>query len=247
MSLGGAYALVTGGGRGIGRAISLEFARQGANVAINYAANAAAAEETAEMCRAFGVDAFPIQADMADPAACQSMVEAILSRFGRLDILVNNAGIIRNDLAVKISEENWDAVLDTNLKGPFFCIKAAIPAMKAQKFGRIINMASTAGIMGNVAQANYSASKAGLIGMTKALAKELARYDITVNAIAPGFIATDMVDTLPKNFLDQVLTTIPLGRFGQPEDVARAVAFLAGEGGRYITGQVIHVDGGQVM
>lgn len=247
MSLGGTYALVTGGGRGIGRAISLELARRGANVAINYAANAAAAEETAELCRVFDVDAFPIQADMADPAACQSMVDEVLSRFGRLDILVNNAGIIRNDLAVKISEENWDAVLDTNLKGPFFCIKAAIPAMKAQKFGRIINMASTAGLMGNVAQANYSASKAGLIGMTKALAKELARYDITVNAIAPGFIATDMVDTIPENFLKQVLTTIPLNRFGQPEDVARTAAFLAGEGGRYITGQVIHVDGGQVM
>jgi len=247
MSLNGKYALITGGGRGIGRAISLELARRGSNVAVNYAANKDAAEETAALCRQFGVEAFPIQADVADPAACRTMVEDVLSRFGRLDILVNNAGIIRNNLAVKISEEDWDAVLDTNLKGPFCCIKAAIPTMKAQKSGRIINMASTAGIMGNVAQANYSASKAGLIGMTKALAKELARYDITVNAIAPGFIATEMVDTIPESFLKQVLTTIPLNRFGEPEDVARTAAFLAGEGGRYITGQVIHVDGGQLM
>ena len=247
MSLQGKNALVTGGSRGIGRAIYLELARQGANVAVNYAGNAKAAEETVEACKALGVDAFALQADVADAAACEAMVKETIARFGRLDILVNNAGITRDGLMLTMKEADWDAVLDTNLKGAFHCMKAAYRPMMKQKYGRIVNLSSIVGLRGNAGQANYAASKAGLIGLTKSLAKELAARNVTVNAVAPGFIDTDMTAALPEKAREAMLSTIPMGRLGQAEDVARAVAFFAGEGAGYVTGQVLCVDGGMAV
>ncbi|MBS7218563.1 MAG: 3-oxoacyl-[acyl-carrier-protein] reductase [Oscillospiraceae bacterium] len=247
MSLQGRNALVTGGSRGIGRAICLELARQGANVAVNYAGNAQAAEETAAACRELGVQAVTIRADVADAAACESMVKEVISSFGSLHILVNNAGITRDNLALSISESDFDAVLDTNLKGAFFCCKAAYRPMMRQRYGRIINMSSVVGLRGNAGQANYSASKAGLIGLTKSLAKELAARKVTVNAVAPGFIDTDMTAVLPEAAKEALLKTIPMARLGQPEDVARVVAFFAADETAYVTGQVLCVDGGMAV
>ena len=247
MSLQGRNALVTGGSRGIGRAICLELARQGANIAVNYAGNAQAAEETAAACRALGVQAVTIRADVADAAACEAMVKEVISSFGSLHILVNNAGITRDNLALSISEADFDAVLDTNLKGAFFCCKAAYRPMMRQRYGRIINMSSVVGLRGNAGQANYSASKAGLIGLTKSLAKELAARKVTVNAVAPGFIDTDMTAVLPEAAREALLKTIPMARLGQPEDVARAVAFFAADETAYVTGQVLCVDGGMAV
>lgn len=247
MSLQGRNALVTGGSRGIGRAICLELARQGANIAVNYAGNAQAAEETAAACRALGVQAVTIRADVADAAACEAMVKEVISSFGSLHILVNNAGITRDNLALSISEADFDAVLDTNLKGAFCCCKAAYRSMMRQRYGRIINMSSVVGLRGNAGQANYSASKAGLIGLTKSLAKELAARKVTVNAVAPGFIDTDMTAALTETAKNAALGSIPMGRMGTPENVAKAVAFLAGEDAGYITGQVLAVDGGMSM
>ncbi len=247
MGLQGRNALVTGGSRGIGRAICLELARQGANIAVNYAGNAQAAEETAAACRALGVQAVTIRADVADAAACEAMVKEVVSSFGSLHILVNNAGITRDNLALSISEADFDAVLDTNLKGAFFCCKAAYRPMMRQRYGRIINMSSVVGLRGNPGQANYSASKAGLIGLTKSLAKELAARKVTVNAVAPGFIDTDMTAVLPEAARDALLKTIPMARLGQPEDVARAVAFFAADETAYVTGQVLCVDGGMAV
>ena len=240
MSLQGRNALVTGGSRGIGRAICLELARQGANVAVNYAGNAQAAEETAAACRELGVQAVTIRADVADAAACEAMVKEVISSFGSLHILVNNAGITRDNLALSISEADFDAVLDTNLKG-------AYRPMMRQRYGRIINMSSVVGLRGNAGQANYSASKAGLIGLTKSLAKELAARKVTVNAVAPGFIDTDMTAVLPEAAKEALLKTIPMARLGQPEDVARAVAFFAADETAYVTGQVLCVDGGMAV
>ena len=245
--LNGRYALITGGSRGIGRAICLELAARGAAVAVNYAGNAAAAEETVEACKALGVDAFALQADVADAAACEAMVKETIARFGRLDILVNNAGITRDGLMLTMKEADWDAVLDTNLKGAFHCMKAAYRPMMKQKYGRIVNLSSIVGLRGNAGQANYAASKAGLIGLTKSLAKELAARNVTVNAVAPGFIDTDMTAALPEKAREAMLSTIPMGRLGQAEDVARAVAFFAGEGAGYVTGQVLCVDGGMAV
>ena len=245
--LNGRYALATGGSRGIGRAICLELAARGAAVAVNYAGNAAAAEETVEACKALGVDAFALQADVADAAACEAMVKETIARFGRLDILVNNAGITRDGLMLTMKEADWDAVLDTNLKGAFHCMKAAYRPMMKQKYGRIVNLSSIVGLRGNAGQANYAASKAGLIGLTKSLAKELAARNVTVNAVAPGFIDTDMTAALPEKAREAMLSTIPMGRLGQAEDVARAVAFFAGEGAGYVTGQVLCVDGGMAV
>ena len=245
--LNGRYALVTGGSRGIGRAICLELAARGAAVSVNYAGNAAAAEETVEACKALGVDAFALQADVADAAACEAMVKETIARFGRLDILVNNAGITRDGLMLTMKEADWDAVLDTNLKGAFHCMKAAYRPMMKQKYGRIVNLSSIVGLRGNAGQANYAASKAGLIGLTKSLAKELAARNVTVNAVAPGVIDTDMTAALPEKAREAMLSTIPMGRLGQAEDVARAVAFFAGEGAGYVTGQVLCVDGGMAV
>ena len=237
MSLQGRNALVTGGSRGIGRAICLELARQGANVAVNYAGNAQAAEETAAACRELGVQAVTIRADVADAAACEAMVKEVISSFGSLHILVNNAGITRDNLALSISEADFDAVLDTNLKGAFCCCKAAYRPMMRQRYGRIINMSSVVGLRGNAGQANYSASKA----------KELAARKVTVNAVAPGFIDTDMTAVLPEAAKEALLKTIPMARLGQPEDVAQAVAFFAADETAYVTGQVLCVDGGMAV
>ncbi|HIY15902.1 MAG TPA: 3-oxoacyl-[acyl-carrier-protein] reductase [Candidatus Intestinimonas stercorigallinarum] len=247
MSLQGKCALVTGGSRGIGRAVCLELARQGARVAVNYAGNAAAAEETVRACEALGAEAFAIQADVADAAACEAMVKEVLARFGRLDILVNNAGVTRDGLMLTMKEADWDAVLDTNLKGAFHCMKAAYRPMMKQKYGRVVNLTSIVGLRGNAGQANYAASKAGLIGLTKSMAKELAGRNVTVNAVAPGFIDTDMTAALPEKARESMLGTIPMGRLGQAEDVAKAVAFFAGDEAAYVTGQVLCVDGGMAV
>ena len=247
MSMKGQTALVTGGSRGIGRAICLELARRGAAVAVNYAGNEQAARETVEACRALGVEAEAFQADVADPAACEELVKAVKDRFGRLDILVNNAGITRDGLLMTAKEEDFSRVLDTNLKGAYFCMKAASKVMMRQRYGRIISMSSVVGLRGNSGQTNYAASKAGILGLTKAAAKELATRGITVNAVAPGFIETDMTAAMPEKAKEAMLTTIPAGRPGAPEDVAKAVAFFAEKDSAYITGQVLCVDGGMAV
>ena len=240
-------ALVTGGSRGIGRAVCLELARAGFAIAVNYAGNQQAAQETAEACRALGVKAESFAADVSRPEECARLFEEVLAAFGRVDVLVNNAGVTRDSLILCLSEEDFDKVLDTNLKGAFFCCKAAARPMMKQRFGRIINLTSVVGLRGNPGQTNYSASKAGLIGLTKSLAKELASRGITANAVAPGFIDTDMTRAMPEAAKAAMNGTIPLGRPGQPEEVARAVAFFASEESGYITGQVLCVDGGMAM
>ena len=247
MTMNESVALVTGGSRGIGRAICLELARQGAAVAVNYAGNEQAAQETVEACRALGVQAEAFQADVSDPAACESLIAQVKERFGRLDILVNNAGVTRDGLLMTAKPEDFDKVLDTNLKGAYFCMKAAAKVMMRQRYGRIVNLSSVVGLRGNAGQTNYSASKAGLIGLTKSLAKELASRNITVNAVAPGFIETDMTAVLPEKAKTAMLATIPMAAPGQPEDVARAAAFFARPESAYITGQVLCVDGGMAV
>ena len=247
MTMKESVALVTGGSRGIGRAICLELARLGAAVAVNYAGNEQAALETVEACRALGVEAEAFQADVADSAACEELVKAVKDRFGKLDILVNNAGITRDGLLMTAKAEDLDRVLDTNLKGAFFCMKAASKVMMRQRYGRIISMSSVVGLRGNPGQTNYAASKAGIIGLTKAAAKELASRGITVNAVAPGFIDTDMTAAMPEAAKTATLASIPMQRLGAPEDIAKAVAFLASDDAAYITGQVLAVDGGMAM
>ena len=247
MSLRENAALVTGGSRGIGRAVCLELARQGAAVAVNYAGSIQAAEETVRQCRQLGVEAELFQADVASPAACDALVAAVKERFGRLDILVNNAGISRDGLLMTAKEEDFSKTLDTNLKGAYFCTKAAAKVMLRQKYGRIVSLSSVVGLRGNPGQTAYAASKAGILGLTKAAAKELAGRDITVNAVAPGYIATDMTAALPEKAREAMLTTIPKGRPGTPEEVARAVAFFAQRESAYVTGQVLCVDGGMAV
>ena len=247
MSVKGNVALITGGSRGIGRAICLELARRGAAVAVNYAGNSQAAEETVKLCRELGVEAEAFQADVSDPAACDGLVAAVKERFGRLDILVNNAGISRDGLLMTAKEEDFTRTLDTNLKGAYFCTRAAAKVMLRQKYGRIVCLSSVVGLRGNPGQTAYAASKAGVLGLVKAAAKELAGRDITVNAVAPGFIETDMTAALPEKARQAMLTTIPKGRPGSSEDVARAVAFFAGPECGYITGQVLCVDGGMAV
>ena len=240
-------ALVTGGGRGIGRAICLELAKAGFDVCINYAASSAAAEQTAEECKAFGVQAVALQADVTNPAECQTLVDTAAKTFGRLDVLVNNAGVNADKLILRMQEADFDKVIDTNLKGAFFCSKAACKLMMRQRYGRIINLSSVVGLHGNAGQSNYAASKAGLIGLTKSLAKEFAARGVTVNAVAPGFIETDMTAAMPEAAKTAVLAAVPAGRIGAPAEVAHAVAFLASEEAAYITGQVLCVDGGMGM
>ena len=247
MTLVGKVALVTGGSRGIGRAIALKLAENGADVAINYAGNTVAAEEVKAAIEQMGRKALLIQCSVADTDGVQAMVNQVVKELGRLDILVNNAGITRDGLLMRMKEADWDDVMNTNLKGVYNCSKAVMRTMMKQKSGRIVNMASVVGEMGNAGQANYAAAKAGVIGFTKSLAKEVASRGITVNAIAPGFIATDMTRVLSDDQKAEMARTIPLGRAGQPEDVANAVLFLASEGAAYITGQVLNVDGGMVM
>ena len=247
MDLTGKNALVTGGSRGIGRAVCLELARLGANVAVNYAGNAQAAEETAAACRALGVNAFPVRADVSSAGEVDAMVKTVIETFGSLHILVNNAGITKDKLALQMKEEEFDAVVDTNLKGAFLCMKAAYRPMMKQRYGRIVNLSSVVGLRGNPGQANYAASKAGLIGMSKSIAKELASHNVTVNLVAPGFIDTDMTAVLPDAAREALLKSIPMARLGQPEDVAKAVAFFAAQEAGYITGQVLCVDGGMAV
>ncbi len=243
----GQIAIVTGAGRGIGEAIARTFAEEGAKVAVVSRTEANAAK-TAEAINASYPDAAKAYAvDVADFAAVQTLAETILKDFGKVDILVNNAGVTRDGLSMRMSSEDWDVVVDTNLKGAFNFIRAVQRPMAKQRSGRIINISSVSGIMGNAGQANYAASKAGLIGLTKTVARELAGRDVTVNAVAPGFIQTDMTAALPENIRTSVVAHIPLGRFGAPEDIASAVAYFAGAEAGYITGQTLVVDGGMVM
>ncbi|MGP2528623.1 3-oxoacyl-[acyl-carrier-protein] reductase [Acidaminococcus sp. LBK-2] len=247
MTLTGKVALVTGGSRGIGRAIALTLAAHGADIAINYAGNTAAAEEVKAAIEAMGRKAILVQGSVAETDGVQAIVNQVVKELGRLDILINNAGITRDGLLMRMKEADWDAVIETNLKGVYNCSKAVMRTMMKQKSGRIVNMASVVGEMGNAGQANYAAAKAGVIGFTKSLAKEVASRGITVNAVAPGFIATDMTSVLTDEQKAEMARTIPLGRAGQPQDVANAVLFLVSEEAAYITGQVLNVDGGMVM
>ena len=238
-------AIVTGASRGIGRAIALELARMGATVAINYASSSGAAEELVEAISQAGGNAIALQADVSKAEQVDTLVKSVMEKFKRVDILVNNAGITRDTLLLRMKPEDWQAVIDLNLTGVFLCSRAVSKIMLKQRSGRIINIASVAGQMGNPGQANYSAAKAGVIGLTKTLAKEFSTRGITVNAVAPGFIVTDMTNDL-KN--EEILKSIPLGRFGKPEEVAGMVRFLAADpAAAYITGQVFNVDGGMVM
>lgn len=240
-------ALVTGASRGIGRAVAIALAKKGYAVAVNYAGSQKAAEDVKAAIEAEGGRAIVIQGDVSKTEDVEKVFAAMKAEFGRLDVLVNNAGITRDSLLLRMKEENWDAVIDTDLKSGFLAIKAAAPIMMKQRKGAIINIASVVGITGNVGQINYSAAKAGVIGMTKTAAKELAARGIRVNAVAPGFIETSMTDVIPEKIREDMIHSVPLGRMGQAEDVANAVCFLASEEASYITGQVLKVDGGMVM
>ncbi|MGP4072620.1 3-oxoacyl-[acyl-carrier-protein] reductase [Piscibacillus sp. B03] len=245
--LDGKVALVTGASRGIGRAIALELASKGANVVVNYAGSTERAESVVQEIKGMGQDAIAVQANVADASDVKEMVKTTTDHFGSIDILVNNAGITRDNLLMRMKEEEFDDVIDTNLKGVFNCIKAVTRPMMKQRGGKIVNVASVVGVSGNPGQTNYVAAKAGVIGMTKSVAKELAARHINVNAVAPGFITTDMTDALSDEAKQGMYDMIPLNRLGEPEDVARVVRFLATEDSDYITGQTIHVDGGMVM
>jgi 3-oxoacyl-[acyl-carrier protein] reductase len=245
--LQGKNALVTGASRGIGREIALELARQGANVAVNFSGNEAKAQQVVEEIKAIGRNAIKVQADVANETSVKEMVKEVIGEFGTLDILVNNAGVTRDNLLMRMKEEEFDQVINTNLKGVFVCTKAVTRQMMKQKAGQIINVSSIVGVSGNPGQANYVAAKAGVIGLTKTTAKELASRNIRVNAVAPGFISTDMTDALTDEQQAGMLDMIPLGKLGKPEEVAKVVRFLASEDASYITGQTIHIDGGMVM
>ncbi len=247
MDFTGKTALVTGGSRGIGRAVCLELAKGGAGVALCYAGNEAAALETVRAVEDLGAKALAVRCDVAEAAQVDRLVKAVLEAFGRIDILVNNAGITRDNLILRMSEADFDAVTAANLKGAFLCMKAVSRLMLKQRCGRIVNLSSVVGLRGNAGQVNYAASKAGIIGMTKSLAKELASRGVTVNAVAPGFIETDMTAALSESARAAIQGSIPMNRLGAPEDVARAVAFLASGEAAYITGQVLAVDGGMAV
>ena len=244
MDLTGKSAIVTGASRGIGRAIAVALARAGADVAINYAGNAEAAKKTEELCAAYGANTLVLKADVANAEECKTMVEQAKERFGKIDILVNNAGITRDKLMMGMSETDFMDVINTNLKGAFLCMQLVSKLMLKQRCGRIINLSSVVGLHGNAGQVNYAASKAGVIGMTKSAAKELASRNITVNAVAPGMIETDMTAVIPEKAKEAMMVSIPAGRAGKPEEIADMVVFLASDKAAYITGQVISVDGG---
>ncbi len=245
--LEGKAALVTGAGRGIGRQIALTLAECGADIILNYRGSKEAAEETAERIRTFGREVLICPCDVSDSEAVKQMIESGTQRFGKIDILVNNAGVTRDNLLMRMSEEEFDAVMDINLKGTFHCIRHIARQMVRQRSGRIINISSVSGVLGNAGQANYCASKAGVIGLTKSAAREFASRGITVNAVAPGFIDTEMTAVLSKEVQEDILSRIPMKQFGKVEDIAQTVAFLASDAARYITGQVISVDGGMAM
>ncbi|MDO8673104.1 MAG: 3-oxoacyl-[acyl-carrier-protein] reductase [Dehalococcoidia bacterium] len=247
MDLEGKVAVVTGSSRGIGRAIALKLAGLGARVVVNYNGNAEAAAEVGDAIRQAGGQTIIVQADVSKAEEADRLVKAALAAFGRIDILVNNAGITRDGLVLRMSEDDWDAVLSTNLKGAFLCTRAVLRPMLRQRSGRIINVSSVVGLAGNAGQANYVAAKAGLIGLTKSIAKEVGSRGITANAVAPGFIDTEMTRQLSDNVKGEVVKQIALGHFGTAEDVAEAVAFLSSKEAAYITGQVLNVDGGMVM
>ncbi|MBY8912225.1 3-oxoacyl-[acyl-carrier-protein] reductase [Bacillus sp. YC2] len=240
-------AVVTGASRGIGRAIALDLAKNGANVVVNYSGNEAKANEVVDEIKSLGRNAIAVKADVSNPEEVQNMMKEAIAAFSSIDILVNNAGITKDNLLMRMKENEWDDVININLKGVFNCTKAVTRQMMKQRSGRIINVSSIVGVSGNPGQANYVAAKAGVIGLTKSSAKELASRNITVNAIAPGFISTDMTDKLSKEVQDEMLKQIPLARFGDPGDVSSVVTFLASEGARYMTGQTLHIDGGMVM
>ena len=247
MDFTGKTAIVTGGSRGIGRAVCLELARGGANIVLCYAGNDGAAQKTLSDCESMGVKGIALRCNVSDAAQVTALVETAVERFGRVDILVNNAGITRDNLVMRMSEEDFDAVIAANLKGTFLCMKAVSRLMLKQRYGRIVNLSSVVGLHGNAGQVNYAASKAGVIGMTKSMAKELASRGITVNAVAPGFIETDMTAAMTDAARTAAQSTIPMGRLGKAEDVAKAIAFLASDEAAYITGQVLAADGGMSM
>jgi 3-oxoacyl-[acyl-carrier protein] reductase len=247
IDLSGRSAVVTGGSRGIGRAIALRLATQGADVAFSYRGNEAAAKDTAAAIEGLGRRALPVQGDVSDPESADALIKAALEAFDKVDILVNNAGITRDDLIMRMSLDDWRSVLETNLFGAFYCIKAVTRPMLKAKGGRIINITSVSGQAGQTGQANYSSAKAGLIGLTKATARELASRSITCNAVAPGFVLTELTKDLAQEWQDRIVEQTPLGRFGTPEEIANAVAFLASDEAAYITGQILGVDGGLVM
>lgn len=247
MSLQGKVALVTGASRGIGRAIAIDLAKKGASLVINYAGNEAKAQEVVSAIKDLGGKAIAIKANVASGDDVSQMIKETVATFGSLDILINNAGITKDGLIMRMKEDDWDAVIDTNLKGVFNCSKAVTRQMMKQRYGRIVNISSVVGVLGNAGQANYVAAKAGVIGLTKTLARELANRNITVNAVAPGFIETDMTDDLSTELKEALLQQIPLARLGKPEEIASVVGFLVSEEANYMTGQTLHVDGGMVM
>ena len=246
-NLEGQIAVVTGASRGIGKAIAKELAAQGATVVINYNGSEAKADEVKHEIVEKGGCAQCMQCNVADYEGCEAFIKAVIEQFGRIDILVNNAGITKDGLLMRMKEEDWDAVLTTNLKGVFNCTKAAIKYMMKQKAGKIVSISSVVGLMGNAGQANYAAAKAGVIGFTKSVAKEVAARGINVNAVAPGFIKTDMTSVLSDKVVEGMLTSIPLHKLGETTDIAKAVVFLVSDDANYITGQTLHVDGGMVM
>lgn len=247
MFLKNSVAIVTGAGRGIGRAIALELAQAGARVVVNYAGNAEQAEKTVTMIEDKGGQAIAVQADVSQAADVDRLVKTTIETYGKVDILVNNAGITRDNLLLRMKEADWDAVLNTNLKGVFLTSKAVSKIMMKQRSGVVVNIASVVGISGNAGQANYAAAKAGIIGFSKSMAKELASRGIRVNVVAPGYISTDMTESLPNEVKEQIQKSIPLGRIGTPEEVAQTVLFLSSAASSYITGQVFAVDGGMLM
>ena len=243
----GRVALVTGGGRGIGQAIAVRLAKEGAKLAISYRSNDAAAEDTAELMRRIGAECETFRGDVASAGDVQALMKSVNETFGPVGILVNNAGMRRDNLLLRMKDAEFDEVLATNLKGMYLCTRAVLRGMVRARWGRIVNVSSVVGLVGNAGQANYAASKAGMIGFTKSVAREVADRGITVNAVAPGYVETELTAGLPENIKEQILDQVPMRRFGEPEEIAEVVAFLAGDGAAYVTGQTITVDGGMVM